>query len=213
MPGDLLIAYPTSSHCAAAFTDSLVRAVLDERLRPRIASVLGWFSGPLIAAARTGIVETFLKSSATWLLQIDSDMQFNAADVLALLQSADEQRVPIVSALYCGTGQFLSAVDAEAGWWVGGEGVRFVDTTTASGLTAVDFTGAGMLLVHRSVFERMATDGPQPWFQESERDGRVDGEDWEFSRRAVDVGFPVHVHADVRIGHVKSVVYRPKERR
>jgi hypothetical protein len=61
------------------------------------------------------------------------------------------------------------------GWFHGSSGTEHLDTQTASGLVEVDFVGAGSLLVHRAVFEEMAAayPGPQPWFQEVERDGRV----------------------------------------
>jgi len=204
--GGLVIAWPTSSTLSAHFTEGIVATVLDDRIRRRLVKAYGWLSGPLVAAARTGIVEDFLASPAEWLLQLDSDMVFTPDDIVALLDAASADTVPIIGGLYAGTGQLVNQVDAEAGWFTT-RGVRFLDSRGATGVIAVDFVGAGALLVHRTVYERMAKDhpAPQPWFQEVAEHGRVDGEDWTFCARAARSGFPVHVHAGARFGHSKML--------
>lgn len=156
-------------------------------------------------------VDRFLTTDAQWLLMIDSDMVFTPADILTLLEAADATHRPIVGGLCVGTGQAHSqGIAAEAGWFVDGT-IRRVSPATTGGLAQVDFVGAGALLVHRRVYEHLATlhPRPQPWFQEVVFDGRVDGEDWTFCRRATSAGFPIYVHADVRMGHVKSFVITP----
>jgi len=208
---DLVIGWIAPSTCSTLFAASLTKALLDDRVRGRICDVVTQMSGPLIAQARTTVVDTFLTTNAQWLLQIDSDMVFEPADILALLEAADAQDRPIIGALYVGTNQGAETLEAEAGWHVPG-GIGWVAPQRAAGLVLVDFVGAGALLVHRRVYGRLATlyPRPQPWFAEVARWGQVYGEDGEFCHRAKAAGYPIHVHADVRIGHVKTVVLRPE---
>ena len=206
---DVVLGWTAPAHVPAQFVESLCRALTDVRVLPRIHSVVTAVSGPLIAAARTYLVERFLGTDADWLLQLDADMVFTPSDLVRLIESADSVSVPIVGGLYVGTGQRIGDPGAEAGD-LDGDGFRLL-LPESRGVVPVDFVGAGALLVHRSVFVDLADrhPRPQPWFQEVAVDGRVDGEDWEFCRRAKAAGYPVHVNADVRLGHVKTVVLRP----
>jgi hypothetical protein len=43
-----------------------------------------------------------------------------------------------------------------------------------------------------------------PWFQETDFNGRVMGEDITFCFRAGTAGFPVYVNTAVQLGHVKQ---------
>ena len=207
---DLVIGWIAPSTCSTQFAASLTKAVLDDRVRGRLCEVITQMSGPLIAQARTTVVDTFLTTRAQWLLQIDSDMVFEPADILTLLSAADAQTSPIIGALVVGTNQGAESFEAEAGWRVPG-GIGWIAPQRAAGLVQVDFVGAGALLVHRRVYEHLATlyPRPQPWFAEVARRGQVYGEDGEFCYRAQTAGYPIHVHADVRLGHVKTVVLRP----
>lgn len=211
---DLLIATPTSHHMTAHTAGSLLRTVRDARLRDRVEDVVLWLSGPLIANARNDIVRHFLATEAEWLLQVDADMNFDPEDLLRLLEAADPQDRPILGAMCAGTGQLRAGdpVLAEAGWLDAGGAYPVLAEPTGD-VIEVDFTGAGMLLMHRSVFPTIAAAQPSvvaPWFAEAEHNGRLDGEDWEFCRRARAAGIPVHVHSGVCIGHLKSIVIMPR---
>ena len=209
---DVVIAWCSPGHTTAAFTSSIAAALLDHRVRDRICDAVACTSGPLVAAARNVLVREFLATDAEWLLMLDADMVFRPDAVLDLLVSADPIQRPIVGGL-CLMTRALGEGHAEAGWFRP-DGLATLKHRIASGLIQVDYVGTGAMLAHRSVYERLAElhHGSQPWFQEVERDGRVDGEDYEFCRRATTAGFPIHVNADVRIGHVRTfTVYPLKE--
>jgi hypothetical protein len=76
-----------------------------------------------------------------------------------------------------------------------------------SGLLEVDATGAACLLVHRTVFEKIATEYAPPltWFAESVAFGQVWSEDITFCVRARAAGFQTVVDCDVKLGHIKPV--------
>jgi hypothetical protein len=75
----------------------------------------------------------------------------------------------------------------------------------------VDATGAACLIVHRTVFEKIAADYQEPWiwFQETKMGGKDVGEDITFCLRARGAGFPVHVDTKIQFGHMKMVNVNP----
>ena len=68
-------------------------------------------------------------------------------------------------------------------------------------------TGAAMLLIHRSVFERMAAESTGAWFDRIRhpKAKKLWGEDTSFCARARMLDIPVYVHAGVRTSHSKVV--------
>ncbi len=71
------------------------------------------------------------------------------------------------------------------------------------GLIQVDGCGAGFLLIHRSVMEKI---GPGEWWREGvTQSGGIRGEDLAFCVRAADAGFGICVHCGCRPGHMKTV--------
>jgi GT2 family glycosyltransferase len=74
-------------------------------------------------------------------------------------------------------------------------------------LQRCDATGAAMLLIHRSVLERMATEAPGDWFDRVRhpKAKKLWGEDTSFCYRAGLLDIPVYVHAGVRTSHSKIV--------
>jgi hypothetical protein len=168
------------------------------------------FSGPRIAHARNQLVGSFLKTDSDWLLMLDTDMVFKPEDVDALFEVADKDTCPIVGGLYFAGGlggtmfpqMFLLPENP-------GEDMRRVLDYPESGLCSVDATGAGFLMVHRSVLEKMGElfKGPYPWFVEGSVYGNVAfGEDWAFCLRAWAMDIPVHVHTGIKLGHIKPHV-------
>jgi len=150
---DLVISWIAPSTCSTLFAASLTKALLDDRVRARLCEVVTQMSGPLIAQARTTVVDTFLTTNAQWLLQIDSDMVFTPDDILTLLEAADVQDRPIIGALCVGTNQGAESLEAEAGWHVPA-GIGWIAPQRAAGLVLVDFVGAGALLVKGIAVER-----------------------------------------------------------
>jgi hypothetical protein len=178
-------------------------------------------AGANLSGPRNEIVRKFLDhKTADWLLMIDTDMTFNPDIVERLLENADPDTAPIVGGLCFGfddEGQIQPTLFG----FVGDENhplvVRYHEWPPNS-MMQVAATGGAALLVHRSVFERMADfDHPSrpgmkgfndafPWFQELEHDGRPVSEDIAFSWRAGLLGIPVYVNPAVHLGHIQRRV-------
>lgn len=180
-------------------------------------------SGPRIAEARSQVVEGFLTQFpyATWLLMIDSDMEWTYEDFDKLMQVANDEH-PIVGGLCVAGGdqrQFATVYRLNPGEQ-GPECMPIpFEEIPEDQLVKCDATGAAFLLVHRKVLIAMlrpwpegfgtTADGshnPHPWFVEGLAAGKQWGEDIAFCMRANALGFPLHVHTGIHIGHVKPRV-------
>jgi glycosyltransferase involved in cell wall biosynthesis len=190
-----------------------------------------WGRSMELSHARNTATAAFLASDAEWLLWIDSDIGFEPDALEKLLAVADPETQPIVGALCFIEGDYThdfhgglraSLAPTLYDWaWVepksGGVGAYKMVTRhewTAGEVTRVGATGCGMLLTHRSVYEKIAAwnqeNGAPPyiWFERIPGpDGERCGEDVSFCIRAHQVGLPVHVHTGVTTTHQKTVWY------
>ncbi len=196
----------TSGSVDLAFLDSVVRLYEDERIRPRITAFLGYQSGPHLSLGRTRIVEWFLETKAAWLLMLDVDMSFTPDAALAVLDTANAERSPIVGGLFYGfqpaTGMVIEAMRENS------DGYPMpIDAPSDGSLVDVDFIGAGFLCVHRRVFQKLAElhPSPLPYFEEIIHNGLPLGEDWGFCVRARAAGFPIYLHSGAPVAHVKRI--------
>lgn len=168
-------------------------------------------STAILLRARTDLVHDFLKLDADWAWLVDDDMTFAPDIVDRLVEAAHPTERPIVGGL-C----FAYMREASRRFWPtlyawipGTDGMRRLMQYPDDRLVQVAGTGAACLLVHRTVFEKMAErfPGPRPWFAETETsDGDLLSEDLTFCIRAQACGFPIYVHTGIKLGHLKSFV-------
>lgn len=173
--------------------------------------------GTSIPRGRNKIVQEFLATECQWLWFIDTDQTFAADTLERMMATADRDTRPILSGMVMAykpaqtppvTPAFVRLDDAN----------RLVSfrNLPATRLIEVAAVGAGCLLVHRSVYEKVwadAGDTAFPWFEDKtwhhdDNDGQsvVDamGEDFVFSLRAGAAGFPILVDTDIQCGHRKT---------
>jgi hypothetical protein len=173
-----------------------------------------------LVAARNKTVTEFLGSrDAEWLLWIDTDMGFPADACERLLEAADPAERPIVGGL-CFS-QTETDGDGLGGWrcsatptvfdWRhlddGQEGFAARFGYPVNTVTRCAGTGSALILIHRSVFTRIAAAHGPCWYDQAPNPttGQVIGEDLSFCLRAGALGMPVHVHTGVRSTHLKRV--------
>lgn len=219
--------YPDTG-ISPGFHLSLIRLMTwDVAHGAKVRYTLPRLSGANISAQRNACVMNFLgRSSANWLLMLDSDMTFEEDLIDNLLNAADKDERPIVGALAFAKGvrslgggrpDISTLWEAEPllfptiyQWTANEENPRLVVTMDyeENELVQVAATGAACLLVHRSAFERIVSDDPYRWFREERWPGEMQrmSEDLTFCRLAGEAGMPVYVHTGIRTGHEKTSV-------
>jgi GT2 family glycosyltransferase len=203
----------------SSFEDSLVRlfnfdlmnaGLITERLAVRCGT-----SG--LVAARNEVAARMLNTDCDWLLWVDTDMGFLPESLYQLLSVAHPVDRPIVGGLCFIQRQFgpdgyngyrTRPMTTLFDWKPGDDGVpRFtaVPLYPVNSVVQVAATGSAFLLVHRSVFEKIAEEHGPTWYERTVgADGVLLGEDVSFCVRAATVGVPVHVHTGVRTTHYKA---------
>lgn len=211
MTRDVILFAPTGGWVRSEFLTSALHVMTDPGVP--VAEFREITCGPVMGQARCEITREFLKTPHEWLLMIDSDMVFTAGTICALRKAADAELRPVMGA-FCVTmsdeGKYPTMyradrnADGEFGFtsWAPG-------TVPRDAVVEVDATGAGCLLIHRSVFKRLEEYDPANrglWFAEMTADHRLFGEDFSFCMRCRIAGVPLHVCTAARTGHVKNVI-------
>lgn len=173
-----------------------------------------------LATARNKAVRHFLEDGeADWLWWVDTDMGFGPDTVERLLEAADPKERPVVGGLCFfnredaadGMGGYRSTVVPTVYDWTNKDGqmgwaVRWQYPTDA--VIRVGGTGAACVLIHRSVFEKLAEDTSHgSWYDRipNTTTGQLIGEDLSFCLRAGALGIPIHVHTGVPTTHFKPI--------
>jgi hypothetical protein len=176
----------TSIHWAAGFKNLI------------IPGSFHFVSGMPFDHARNACVQTLLGSPYEYLFFLDSDVIAPPDAILRLLS----HNQPIMSGMYCRRSPPHSVpVMMKNHQWV----TKF----PMGSVVEVELVGAGCLLVHRSVFERVPAQRPgKPWF-----DWRVDlkghmpdplclSEDYTWNYHVRQHGYKILVDTSVRCRHV-----------
>ncbi|HSA59223.1 MAG TPA: hypothetical protein VLJ37_06010, partial [bacterium] len=156
------------------------------------------FQGALVDRARNYLVDQMLHHplNPTHIFFLDADIVPAPDTLMRLLR----HRMPIVSGMYR---RRLPPYEPMALSAKGGRRGRTLHPITAKGprLRRVDVVGAGCLLIHRDVFEKVRP----PWFtSEWRRDGHL-SEDFSFCEKAQKAGYRVMVDTTVNPLHLEPM--------
>lgn len=170
-----------------------------------------------IIAARNDTTQQFLRGTdSEWMFWIDTDMGFSPDTVDRLLEVADPETAPVVGGLCFmnrelgpdGMGGMLTqGVPTIFQWWkeeVGG-GFRAQTDYPRDQLIQAAGTGSACVLIHRSVFERIAAEYGTSWYSpvQSSVDRSWLSEDLSFCMRCAALEIPIHIHTGVKTSHLK----------
>ena len=208
--GSVLLGYIHGGTVRAEFMRSVLGAVTGPGACPLIGGVTDCTAGPLVAMARNMLARQFLDGPFEWLWSVDTDIMFDPGTLPALAGPADAAERPAVSALYWVSSAETSVPCMYRAHAAGDGELTFSPFRDwpAGTLLKVHAVGAGCLLVHRDVLEKIAADagGADVWFREAAHGSRHIGEDLSFCIRVGGSGFPLWVHTGVQVGHVKPVI-------
>ena len=172
-----------------------------------------------LSYARNVAVTDFLKEKrADWMFWVDTDMGFAADTVDRLMEAADPVERPVVGALCFANrevdddgmgGKRALAAPVIMHWAQHGDETGF-DTQwdyPRDAVISCDGVGSACVLIHRSVFERVAEAYGPKWYSRSinPSTGELAGEDLSFCARLMSLGIKVHVHTGVKTTHAKRL--------
>jgi hypothetical protein len=185
-------------------------ALMPKALQFGVSVKLGDVSGcSIITMARNQLVHEFLKTDATELLFIDSDVIATADDVLRLMaQSGDKDITAGAYPRRSKDKNFFADLYFDEN----------KDLEFDGSLMRLERVGTGFMLIQRHVIEAMVAAHPE-WFYDfkgeqvcgvfdfQNRDGRYLGEDYLFCDRAREHGFKIHIDVDISLPHVGTEAF------
>jgi hypothetical protein len=187
----------------------------------------------IIQTARNELAARFLRSNAQWSFWLDSDVFMPFGNAGAFQFYSQTKRTPERFAAYNTIGRMLAHNQPMVGGVYAGRGkggplviqpemdprnpndaritASIREGKTAGGLQAVTWIAAGLMLVHRKVFERIMETQPEsvsagnyyPFFTQFANRG----EDVAFCDRARKAGFQPMLDTEIRAGHIGQAVF------
>ena len=167
--------------------------------------------------ARNKVTKAFLdEHESEWLWWVDSDMGWEFDALERLIDAADPVERPIVGGLCFGTrpvaddgcgGQMFQAFPTVYALDERDDAAGFspIYDYPVNELIQVGATGSAFVLIHRSVMEAVRAKFGDTWYDRIPHPkSKVPfGEDLSFCLRAINCGFPIHVHTGIRTNHHK----------
>lgn len=202
--GSVLIGYPASHMVHTDWARTMMEMLVFELTQRRRLVGLAPIIGTRVAVGRNSIVRKFLEeTNADWLFFIDTDMVVSHDLLERMLERAESGDYPILGALCYGVrgdDKFAVMFDYDEA-----SGSHLPILQPWDQTQKVDATGAAALLIRRDVLLAMRDRYPNPieWFADELYNGRYQGEDITFCRRARELGFSIHVATDIVVGHIK----------
>ena len=214
--GSVAIMYLTRGEVRFEFSQSLI-ALMQQKSALEVTYILGQIGSGNLAVHRNEVVAKFLtETPAEFLLLLDDDMQFPTDIIDKLYDVLDNTGLRIVGGLYgnIGTdgGMIPMAYHLHENNRLEPYSATAIGQLINKGGKSVKVwsTGAGCLLIHRSLLEDMVEryGWPMPCFDNPivpDASGHpvVQGEDHGFFRRLIEMEEEVQVCIDVDLSHFK----------
>jgi len=151
----------------------------------------------------------FDKVKTDWILWVDSDIVLTTDVMAKLWKTADKHLRPVVSGVY-----FISKENEGSLMRpfpvvfndVSEYQIQYLHPLPDNEVVQVDCAGFGLVLMHRSVIQKMKETFPgESMFLETgtSNDDEFIGEDIIFFRKMKKAGIPLHVHTGARVKHMK----------
>lgn len=223
-PDKVAIAYVHGAEVTHSWHQSLMALVSHDIAHNQRVIGGGWMATRYgtggIVAARNDTARQFMNEMphVDWLLWVDTDMGFEADALDRLMEVADPVTAPIVGGLAFmmrevgvdGVGGYLVQPAPTVFHWQEIEdvkGFRVDMDYPRDQLTQVAATGSAFILIHKSVFLRMAEQYGNAWYSPvfNQTANQWISEDLSFCIRANALEIPVHVHTGVKTTHYKSL--------
>jgi len=219
MKPKVVVGYPVGGSVTLPFHASMLQLLAYEITKPdheRLLSKISHTQGLYVGDNRNMLAQEFMKTDAEWLLQIDTDIEFPKTLLetmvgLTLNQSVAGERKIVAANVPLGGGFETVAFqwDPQAGIWANYKSLP-------EDLFRCDAAATAVMLVHREVFEEIASAHGQCWFHhmyipkspEGTRPADFEfhsiGEDTAFCQRAKAAGYQTWVARVPGLRHHKT---------
>jgi hypothetical protein len=168
-------------------------------------------AGNQIARQRQRLLDHWYDNNLSdWLFWVDSDIVLNLDALYLLWHTADAEKYPIVSGVY-----FISKEPEGMTMRpfacifkdLDDKSIQYMHPLPEMQLVECDLAGFGILMMHRSVVEKMRKElSSKAFFTEEHGDGNDDnfvGEDIVFFRKMKQAGIQLHAHTGALVQHMK----------
>lgn len=220
MKQKIVIGCPTGGTVMTRFAQSILALQKYEQSQPNdkyeVIDIV-FSSGLYIQDNRNKLVLEAQKLGADWLLQIDSDHSFQPDFLRMLMRTADKETRPIMVGLYTNIGDLsegaFQVVDCIYAETPNGQ-YRVIKPPDDLQPFEVDAAGAGLMLTHLSVFDKLES----PWFwlamfRNEDGSEQLMNEDLAFCRTARIAGFHIWCDPMVEGVHWKTIPMLPSTMR
>lgn len=193
------------------FTEGLMAAVISGGANGMPISSSMRVQGNQIGRQRQVLFDYWADQLKTdWLLWVDSDIVLTVDVMKKLWQTADKRDRPVVSGVY-----FISKENEGTLMKpfpvlfndVDDYTIQYVHPLPDNKVIKCDCAGFGLVLMHRSIVQKMRDKFPkQSFFAEaadSNEDDKFVGEDIIFFRKMKAAGIPLHAHTGALVKHMK----------
>jgi hypothetical protein len=213
-PGKVLFGWIHNGAVREDFMMSILKFMDFNSRNRRISYGFKSVCGLYLAQNRNELTRIFLEDKDnTWLLCLDTDIAFDSEIVYKLLDAADPDERPIISALYFTYygKNHMTTSDVVPLWskYTEGGGYEMVQQIYANEIQQIDAMGFGCVLIHRSALEKFVGkyEDVWTWFgHDLITSGGMNlrlGEDYTFCHRARELGIPIFGHGDAIVTHTK----------
>ena len=212
IPNEVIVSWCDNGLVDGKFMEGLVTTILTSGMPITGAMRV---QGNQIARQRQNVINHWLDDTDfEWMLWLDSDIVLSNEVLYKLWSNAHAVDRPVVSGVY-----FISKENEQSLMtpypavfnWVEGTDyqISYVHPLPAGdNLIKAGCAGFGLLLMHRSVIEKMRKKhGTIPFFNETGIGGEFISEDINFFRLMRDADIPLHVHTGATVKHMKRFAF------
>jgi len=222
-PSKIALAYVHGTEVAHSWHQCLMASVAHDVANDQRLIGGGWLAtkygtGGIVQARNDTAAQFIGMDHVDWLLWVDTDMGWEADAFDRLLEVADPKERPIVGGLCFmnketgpdGLGGYLiEAAPTIFDWFDNGEqqGYTVRRDYERDTLVRCAGTGSAFVLIHKSVFTRIADEYGPSWYSPifNHSTGTWISEDLSLCTRASALEIPVHVHTGIKTSHFKHM--------
>jgi hypothetical protein len=211
--------------CTGKYSESLINTVLTLMSNDYEVQYGTLYNESLITKARNTLTAKFLESNCEYLLFLDADQSFQGEDILKML----EQKKDVLGGIIP-----LKELNWENVKEAAVKGISNIELLSGSFNVAhikdskpnesyafeVEFIGTGMLLIHRSVFEKLKDKVETYTFKDEEYlnywstaihpEYGLLGEDYHFCELCKQVGIKVYATNEPTVSHIGNYEFKGK---